>query len=254
MNNKEFAQKLKDVALNYKTLYVMGAFGVPLTQANKDRWIGEQSYNRRSDRLPKIKAATADTFGFDCVCLVKAILWGWKGDKNHKYGGVAYASNNVPDIHVNELIKKCTNVSTDFSNIKVGEFLWMDGHCGIYIGDGLAVESTPSWKDGVQITAVNKAKNGYNTRVWTKHGELPYITYEKETNDKITIDLPVLRRGSNNESVAVVQRLLNSEGAKLVVDRGFGVLTEAEFKKWQKKHGLEDDGVCGIKSWTELLK
>ena len=48
----------------------------------------------------------------------------------------------------------------------------------MYIGDGLAVECTPSWKNCVQITACNRDVAGYNRRNWTKHGKLPYITYE----------------------------------------------------------------------------
>ena len=35
MTNKEFVAKLKDIATNYKTLYVMGCFGAPMTAANK---------------------------------------------------------------------------------------------------------------------------------------------------------------------------------------------------------------------------
>ena len=53
----------------------------------------------------------------------------------------------------------------------------MSGHIGIYIGDGLAVECTPSWKNCVQVTACNCTKSGYDRRNWTKHGRLPYVSY-----------------------------------------------------------------------------
>ena len=77
------------------------------------------------------------------------------------------------------MIGKCSNVSTNFSTIEVGELLWTEGHVGIYIGDGLGVECTPKWKGGVQITAVGNigTKPGYNTRTWSKHGKLPYVDY-----------------------------------------------------------------------------
>ena len=52
--------------------------------------------------------------------------------------------------------------------------------CG-YIGNNLAVECTPIWKDCVQITACNHAVSGYNRRNWTKHGKLPWVTYVTET-------------------------------------------------------------------------
>ena len=179
MNNKEFVAKIVNVAKNYKTLYVMGCFGAPMTEANKTRYCNNHSYNKKAARQAMIKAASADTFGFDCVNLIKGVLWGWNGDKTKTYGGAKYAVNGVPDVSADGMIAKCLNVSTDFSSLEVGEAVWMSGHIGIYIGDGLAVECTPSWKNCVQITACNCTKSGYNRRNWTKHGKLPYITYEK---------------------------------------------------------------------------
>jgi LysM repeat protein len=185
MNNFEFVKIAKDIVNNYKTLYVMGCFGAPLNAVNKKRYINEDGYNRQPARATIIRAATSDTFGFDCVCLIKAILWGWTGNINRVYGGAIYASNGVPDINANAMINVCKNVSTDFSKIEIGEVVWLHGHIGIYIGDGLAVECTPKWKNDVQITAVGNIgkKAGYNVRYWTKHGKLPYITYSKTSGE-----------------------------------------------------------------------
>ena len=176
----ELVAKCKDVVQNYKTLYVLGCFGAPLNTKNKDRYCRNQAYNKQASRTTKIRAASSDTFGFDCVCLIKGLLWGWNGDTSKTYGGASYASNDVPDIGADQMIKKCKDVSTDFTNILPGEAVWIEGHIGVYIGDGLAIECTPKWKDGVQITAVHNisAKSGYNGRKWTKHGKLPYVTYE----------------------------------------------------------------------------
>lgn len=195
MTNVEFVQKLKDIATKYKTLYVMGCFGAPMTIANKVRYSNNHIYNRQSDRVKMINAATSDTFGFDCVCLIKGVLWGWNGDKNAVYGGASYATRGVPDIDADAMIAKCSNLSTGFSKIEVGEAVWMPGHIGIYIGDGLAVECTPLWENGVQITSCNCSKLGYNRRNWTKHGKLPYITYVKESKDTLAEDLNVLVKG-----------------------------------------------------------
>lgn len=178
MKASEFVKKLKDVAQNYKTLYVMGCFGAPMTDTNKKRYTTNHSYNKQAARTAMINAATSDTFGFDCVCLIKGILWGWSGDKTKTYGGAGYAINGVPDIGADQMITKCSNISTDFSKIEVGEAVWMSGHIGVYIGDGLAVECTPTWANKVQITACNCSKSGYNRRNWTKHGKLPYIEYD----------------------------------------------------------------------------
>lgn len=178
MKASEFVKKLTDIAKNYKTLYVMGCFGAPMTNANKTRYCNNHEYNTQSSRTKFIKAASADTFGFDCVNLIKGVLWGWCGDKKKTYGGAKYAVNGVPDIGADTMIVKCSDISTNFDKIEVGEAVWTNGHIGVYIGDGLAVECTPAWKNCVQITACNCKKTGYNTRNWKKHGKLPYIEYD----------------------------------------------------------------------------
>lgn len=191
MTNTEFVKKLKNIATNYKTLYVMGCFGSPMTSANKTRFCNNHSYNKQASRQNMIKSASADTFGFDCVCLIKGILWGWNGDKTKVYGGATYASNGVPDIDADMMFARCSEQSADFNNIEVGEAVWGKGHIGVYIGDGLAVECTPAWKNGVQITACNRTIAGYNRRNWVKHGKLPYITYEKENSLESDLDILV---------------------------------------------------------------
>ena len=131
-NANDFANKSLEIAKNYKTLYILGCFGAPMNQKNKKRYENNNEYNKKKSAM--IEGATSDTFGFDCVGLVKSILWGWSGDISKTYGGATYRANDVPDVGANGMIKLCTDISTDFSNIQVGEFLWMDGHCGIYIG------------------------------------------------------------------------------------------------------------------------
>lgn len=178
MTNVEFINKAKDI-LEHRTLYVMGCFGAPLTtKAVKERYIKAYAYNQSAKRTKLIMAAKPDVFGFDCVGLIKGILWGWTGSKA-TYGGAKYKANNVPDIGADAMIKVCKDVSTDFSKIVSGEAVWKKGHIGIYIGDGLVIESSPAWDDGVQVTCIG-TKKGYNSRVWTKHGKLPYIEYKAE--------------------------------------------------------------------------
>lgn len=180
MKAADFVKKAKDVATKYKTLYVYACFGAPMNSTNKKRYCNNSAYNKQAARTKKIMAASADTFGFDCVNLLKGLFWGWSGNKNATYGGAKYASNGVPDVNANDMFKKyCTNRTSNFKNIAVGEFVWMNGHIGVYIGNGLAVECTPIWKDGVQITAVGNIgkKSGYNTRTWTEHGKSIFLDY-----------------------------------------------------------------------------
>lgn len=181
INNDAFARKAKTIALNYKTVYILGCFGAPMNDENKKRYVKNYWYNGLSARKKKILNASSDTFGFDCVCLIKGILWGWTGNTSMNYGGAKYASNNVPDVNANQIMKYCTEVSSDFSKIEIGELVHISRHVGIYIGDGLVVECTPNWKDGVQITAVANIglKEGYNSRKWSKHGKLKYVRYRE---------------------------------------------------------------------------
>lgn len=231
-----------------------------MTEANKTRWKQEQTYNRRSDRAAKINAARADTFGFDCIGLVKGLLWGWNGDPNKRYGGTVYASNGVPDIGEDQLIGICSGVSTDFSAVEVGEVVWQPGHIGVYVGDGLAVECTPKWSDGVQITACNRSVAGYNRRNWVKHGKLPYVTYEGINDNNAEEDdemrLPELSKGANGETVRAMQALLQLNGCELKkygTDGDFGDETENALKEYQRKVGIGADGICGPVTWGELL-
>lgn len=46
------------------------------------------------------------------------------------------------------MITKCAELSTDLSKIEIGEAVWLSGH----IGDGLAVECSPAWKNGARQT------------------------------------------------------------------------------------------------------
>lgn len=262
---KELATACLNVANNYKTLYVMGCFGAPMNAANKERYCQNHSYNQQTVRQVMIKAATSDTFGFDCVCLIKGLLWGWDGNAGKTYGGASYCSNGVPDIGADQIINKCMDVSTDFSKIAVGELLWMSGHVGIYIGDGKAVECTPAWKNGVQVTDVLNVKSGTGHK-WTKHGKLPYVKYDASATPAVTTStsaitesvsgLPMLREGSEGKSVQSLQILLIGYGyscGSYGADGEFGKATGNALEEFQKQNFLEADRVCGPKTWAKIL-
>ena len=227
MKSTEFINKAKDIANNYKTLYVLGCFGAPMTSSNKKRYINNCSYNKK--RASIINSASSDTFGFDCVCLIKGILWGWNGNKDAVYGGAKYCSNGVPDVGADQIMNYCSGVSTNFNNIIPGELVHMSGHVGIYIGNGLAVECSPRWKNKVQITAVGNigSKSGYNTRTWTNHGKLRFIEYvggEDVESEKPT----------GNSLVKSWQIVMNKVyNCGLAVDGSYGPASRAAANKHQ---------------------
>lgn len=63
------------------------------------------------------------------------------------------------------------------------------------------------------------------------------------------IEYPTLKRGMQGKAVRDLQMLLgiNADGI-------YGCLTETAVRLYQKQHGLLEDGVCGEKTWAELLK
>ncbi len=181
MTAAELVAKAKDIALNRPSLYVMGAFGAPASDRSRARYTASNAheYNLRPANKAKILAAADGTWFFDCVGLIKGLLWGWQGDTNAVYGGATYQAHDVPDINADSMIGACSDVSKNFAGIVPGEAVWKKGHIGIYVGDMLAVECTPAWYDRVQITAVGNLGGvaGYNVRTWTKHGKLPWVDY-----------------------------------------------------------------------------
>lgn len=188
MRASELVKKHIEVAKNYKTVYMWGCFGSPVTDGiitEKAKQYPDWYDAAKQDRFRGLIGK--GYFGFDCVNLTKGILWGWNGNKNAYHGGARYAGNAVPDVSADGMIAKCRDVSASgWDKLVPGEGLWMPGHWGMYIGDGLAVECTPIWDNGVQITCVGNIglKGGYNSRVWKKHGKLPWVEYDTETVDK----------------------------------------------------------------------
>lgn len=154
------------------------------------------------------------SWNFDCVILVKAILWGWCENKNHAHGGAKYLSNGVKDDNADGIINRCSNVSTNFTNLTPGELLWMKGHCGIYIGNGEVIECTAAWEKKVLYSKIDskgrRIRNGIQVGSWKKHGKLNYIDYADEvkkeevksanTNTKTTYKVV---RGDTLSSIAI---------------------------------------------------
>lgn len=245
MTNKEFVKALEK-ACACKTYYIKGGFGQRLTEDRKKKLIAQYKYNK--DREKKIMALDQYTFAFDCCGLIKGVIWGFTGDAAKIYGGASYKTSELPDINEKAIFNICKNISDDMTNIIPGEFLYMAGHCGVYLGDGKVAESTPSGKCGAQITSVTRVK-------WKAHGMLPMINYEeKETKPALNLVVPsfYLRIGSKGMNVYNLQKCLNALGANLAEDGQFGPLTKKALINFQGKHGLVKDGIYGPKTQREL--
>lgn len=181
MKNDEFVYRMKNV-LNMKTYYVMGCYG---SRLGVDYVNYDLQYNvQHRDQIEKKYNTKPLTFGFDCVCLMKAVLfWGFTGDTSKPFGGAVY--DKATDVSIAEIATHSTR-SNDFENIEIGEFVFIENsHIGVYIGNGEVIESTPAWKCGVQRTLL-PWRNSTNyeklpVRSWDFHGKYDKIDFVRCT-------------------------------------------------------------------------
>ena len=256
MKNDEFVSKLLEI-MKYKTCYAKGTFGQRATDSFIEKKATQypEWYKTRKEKL---KALPDDTRLFDCVGLIKGCIW--------EFPNIVYTSNGLHDVTDQGIWDIATDKSTDFSNIQVGELLWLKGHVGVYIGDGKAIEATAAWENKVQITAVANIKSipGLPSRRWTAHGKLKYITYateEKPVNNSSTnvSNYPVIKKGSNGNYVAELKKLLIAKGY-LPYNDVFDEATLNAVKKFQSENTDTDgkklvvDGYVGPKTWGALYK
>lgn len=68
--------------------------------------------------------------------------------------------------------------------------------------------------------------------------------------------IPTIKRGSTGNCVKNLQALLNlwmNKETPLKIDGQFGALTETRLKQYQKIQKLYVDGICGEKTWADIL-
>ena len=236
MTARELMRTCEKIAREYNTCYVWGGCGMPVTERTLADKLAQYPEQNRTYCAQARKYLDKDFWMFDCVCLIKSVLWQWSGNRNAYYGGAVYASNGVPDVSADGMIGRCKSVSTDFSKITPGEALWLPGHIGVYLGSGLAAECTPAFAGGVQITNVwNVGGSAYPGRKWQKHGLLPWVDYKAEKQEvwqdgqqknpmaKIVVngtEYPIeriLQDGRNYFQIRPLVDILNQEGLRIAV-------------------------------------
>lgn len=196
MTDTELQKRALDIVNNYKTCYLYGGTGQLVTQSiitQKAKQLPAWYTTLRITNLLKLVGKTY--YGFDCVNLIKAILWGWKDGKQGTYN-----SNTVPDKSANGFISLCEDVSTDMTNIKPMELIWFDGHVGLYLGNGECIECAPS------INKVGITKLSYQGK-WCKHGKLPWVTYSEPVKRALKLTSPYMR----GDDVKELQSLIGVE-------------------------------------------
>ena len=171
MTDADLKQRILDIC-SKETCYLYGGIGQTLTLSvlnAKAKQLPSWYTEKRISALKALINSGTKYTGFDCVGVIKSILWGYGTDS-----GMKYASNTVPDTSANGFINCCEDVSTDMTNIKPMEVIWFSGHVGLYLykkdGVDYCVECAPS------INKVGITKMSYQGK-WCKHGKMPWITY-----------------------------------------------------------------------------
>lgn len=276
-NQYKLVAKLNEIVEDYDTCYVYGAVGQHLTASListlADRWRSMNFYTQ--SKLNQYEKIMADAkkknkyiWGFDCVNVIKAVLWGWNGDQSKSYGGATYGSNGVSDVSADGCISICKNVKSywdknnnpiPWDDIQLGEAVWTNGHIGIYVGEGLVIECTPKsgtgWTNNVQISGLgnlpfNKTYSS-KKRTWKKHGKLPWITYLDEcpwtkTEDGQVVELKGKAYKASISTyyptTATVSTSSKSEATKILKDLNMGKgLTYDNYKNAIKWKSLVDE-------------
>jgi len=144
---------------------------------------------------------------YDCIGLVKSpinepdILY-----RTEPVGYYVKPGQVIPDTTELGILNLCTDVSYSFTNLTPGEYLYMNGHGGWFVGEftdpsGVVnvIECTPAFGGGVTTSFVDGSgrrwnhKGGYQVARWEAHGKLSrYIDYDEPTppgpSEKITVD------------------------------------------------------------------
>lgn len=149
--------------------YVWGTFGNVLT---------ESMLQYKLEQYPDIGASEAfirehwlGRRTTDCVGLLKG--YGWL---NVDTLTIDYNTNGMPDYTADQMYASAAENGTDYGSMDsmpeiVGLGLWKQGHWGIYVGNGYAIEAM-----GTQYGVVRTQVEGRGWQGWCK---IPYIQYDE---------------------------------------------------------------------------
>lgn len=150
--------------------YVWGTYGHVLTRSYYESKL-EQYPEGVGNYADFIESNWLGKRTADCVGLIKGYCWFDPEDQS-----IGYAVNGMPDYATEQMIGWCNEKGGMDTMPEIpGLLLWMDGHVGVYIGDGYAIEAM-----GTRYGVVKTEVAG---RGWTKWGKLPCIEYIEDTEE-----------------------------------------------------------------------
>lgn len=160
-------------AHNDKWGYVMGTFGLVLTESLLEAKIRQLP----DDILPYEDFIRANYIGrrtADCIGLIKSYSW-----YDVDTGKINYGSNGMPDVGADGIYRNAREKGPISTMPEIpGLLVHSNGHIGIYIGDGYAIEAMGTRYGVVKTRVAN--------RNWTGWCKNPYIDYIEETPEQET--------------------------------------------------------------------
>lgn len=148
--------------------YVWGTYGCVLTQSLFDYKL-EQYPDGVGNYEDFIRDNWLGRRTADCIGLIKGYGWLDTSDMSINYG-----TNGMPDYGADSMYYAAVEAKAEHGSIDTmpeipGLVLWKDGHAGVYIGNGYAIEAMGT-KYGVVKTEVEG-------RGWAAWYKIPYINY-----------------------------------------------------------------------------
>ena len=149
-----------------------GTFGSLISSELIRQKVAQYPNNYSTERQNVLAGLSGkQVWAFDCVGLIKGILWGWHGSVNETYGGAGYASGGVPDATADGLFRLCGKSGEVSENLPVGSVLSLPGHIGVYAGNRRVIEATLGRRgDGVVFSDLADAG-------WRGSALLPWVEY-----------------------------------------------------------------------------
>ena len=218
-----------------------------------------------SSRTPRYKQDIANKqVVADCCGMIKGFYWtnGAEGVLESIGTGSTYTSkygSGFPDKSANGMYEYCVKKGMEHGDISTmpeipGLLLHKDGHVGVYVGNGYAVEEKE-----FNYGCVKSAVKGRGWQHWSKLYNLDYgdgASVQPAPTATYTLGSRSLKKGSTGSDVKTLQELLNQlaiVSPALEVDGDFGSKTEAAVKAFQKKYSLKQDGLYGDETHKALM-
>ena len=153
------------------------------------KWCDEQLHISTRYELGGIGRYKGRTRIFDCIGLIKCFIWNDYSSSNSKFYGKTCPDWNCEQFFKNAKEKGPINEIPEIP----GLIVYQKGHVGVYIGDGVVIESTAAFDKKVLKSYFKGEHKGLPKRTtWTHWFKMNYLTYVKENPSKPIVTIKTI--------------------------------------------------------------